>query len=89
MKYRPQEFGGHHTYLFAGAEPLRSSWLFCLVAFALAILQGGGDVGGVMRPVPSRSVMVRPTHERTGRPLRARVFVEMPKDQLGRGWRRR
>ncbi len=31
------------------------------------------------------SVMVRSTHERTGRSLGEAVFVEMPEDQLGRG----
>ena len=39
--------GGHHTHLFAEAESDAGPQLVCLVPFALAVLQGLGDLGGV------------------------------------------
>ena len=53
---------------------------FFLVPFALAVLQGLGDVGVAMRSVPSRPAMVRPAHRPIHRPPGAPAFVEMLED---------
>ena len=47
LRVSPGQFRGHHTCLFAEAAPLRSRCEGFLVPFALAVLQGFGDVGGV------------------------------------------